>query len=89
MVGVSYCFFLFYIISADSENEKVTYLITVATGSLKGAGTNASVSLVIKGTKTEKRVIVLGIETYCLLTNKQLITNKDNDVGIVLNKYLR
>lgn len=49
--------FFLNIIAADSENETVRYLITVATGNLKGAGTNGSVSLVIKGTKQKNELL--------------------------------
>ena len=38
-----------HILFLGSENVKLEYLITVVTGNLEGAGTNASVSLVIKG----------------------------------------
>ena len=38
-----------HILFLGSENVNLEYLVTVVTGNLKGAGTNASVSLVIKG----------------------------------------
>ena len=38
-----------HILFLGSENVELEYPVTVVTGNLEGAGTNASVSLVIKG----------------------------------------
>ena len=65
-----------HILFLGSENVKLEYLVTVVTGNLEGAGTNASVSLVIKGAnyvalRNLRRHSITSYEPQCSL-NKTL-----------------